>query len=164
MSSTHNLEQMFQSLGINLPNNIRQDVDRVLKRTEYINKHFCFLIDLKTNQIICYDTNIYFKSNSFPFSMHAEIQTIVKYYRSAKTLNKNKKALVVVKLTQTGTVGNSKCCLNCSTFLKNNFDALKLKKIYFSIMKSNKLEEMTKNDLYDQTFRRSKGFMSRLKC
>lgn len=159
---TYNLEQMFQSLAIDLPKNIKDDVQRILKSNEYINKHFCFLIDLKTNNILCYDTNIYFKSKSFPYSMHAEIQTIIKYYKS-KTLNKNKKALLVVKLSATGIVGNSRCCLNCSRFLKNNFDLLNLKKIYFSAMKTNKLVELTKSDLHAEDFRRSKGFQSRLR-
>ena len=160
MNVTSNLELIFESLGVDLPNNIRHDIEINLDRNNYVNKHFAFIIDLKTNRVLCYDNNIYFKSDSFPFSIHAEIQSIIKYYKS-RVMSKNKKALVVVKLSRTGLVGNSKFCLNCSRFIRNNFDNLNLKKVYYSTMKNNTLVELSKNDLVDEHFRLSKGFMGR---
>lgn len=160
MTSTSNLEKIFHSIGFKLPKNIKADIEFNLQHNDYINKHFAFLLDLKTNNVICYDTNIYFKSNSFPYSIHAEIQSVVKYYKS-KTLNKNKKVLIVVKLSKTGIIGNSKFCLNCSRFLLNNFEALNLKKVYYSVMKSNTLIELSKYQLTDGNFKLSKGFSGR---
>lgn len=160
MSSVDKLEQLFHSIGFKLPNNIKNDIEFNLQHNDYINKHFAFILDLKTNRIICYDGNIYYKSNSFPFSIHAEIQSIVKYYKS-RSLSKNKKALVVVKLSKTGLIGNSKFCLNCSRFIRHNFDNLNLKKVFYSSLNDNKLVELSKHDLIDENFRLSKGFLGR---
>ena len=160
MKSTDNLEIIFETLGFDLPGNIKSDIELNLANNNYVNKHFAFIIDLKTNKVICYDNNIYFKSDSFPFSIHAEIQSIIKYYKS-RSMSKSKKALVVIKLSRTGLVGNSKFCLNCSRFIRNNFDNLNLKKVYYSTMKTTQLVELSKADLVDENFRMSKGFMGR---
>lgn len=155
-SSTDRLELLFDSLGFSLPSNIKQDVAFNLEHNQYVNKHYSFLIDLRSRSVLSHGFNIYFKSESFPFSIHAEIQSIVRYYKS-KTVSKNKKALVVVKLTKTGILGNSKCCLNCMRFLRNNLSNLNLKKIYYSTI-SNGLVELSKENLIDEHFKTSKGF------
>ncbi len=156
MASLEKLEVLFDSLGFIFPSKIKNNILFNLSNNKYVNKHFSFLLDLKTNRILCYDTNIYFKSDSFPFSIHAEIQSINRYYKS-KTLSKNKKILLVVKLSKTGIIGNSKCCLNCMRFIRNNFDNLNLKKIYYSIL-GNELVELSRDDLIDKNFHRSKGY------
>lgn len=156
LDSIRNLEAMFDSLGVILPDNIKRNVKFNLEYNKYINKHYSFILDLKTNKVLCYDFNIYFKSDSFPFSIHAEVQSIVHYYKS-KSINKNKKALIVVKMSRTGIMGNSKCCLNCIRFIRNNIDNLNLKKVYYST-EDNILVELSKDDLVDENFRLSKGF------
>lgn len=159
LSAVDNLESMFNSIGFDLPDNIKRDIAFDLLHNQYINKHYSFLLDLKSKKILCHAFNIYFKSASFPFSIHAEIQTLVKYYKS-KTVNKNKKALLVAKLSRTGIVGNSKCCLNCMRFIRNNLANVNLKKIYYST-KGTQLVELSKRGLVDEHFKISKGFMYR---
>jgi len=156
MSATSNLKTIFNLLNIVLPDNIKQDIEFNLKHNDYINKHISFIFDLKTRKIICYEFNVFFKSDSFPFSVHAEIQSIVKYYKS-KSISKHKKGLLVVKLSRTGIIGNSKCCLNCMRFLRNNLSNLNLKEIYYSIV-DNRLGKLRKKDLIDDHFKLSKGF------
>ncbi len=154
-----NLETMFHSIGFELPSNIKQDIEFNLQRNHHINKHYSFILDLKTRRVLSYAFNIYFKSESFPFSVHAEIQSMVKYYKT-KGINKNKKALFVAKLSRTGIVGNSKCCLNCMRFIRNNLTNLNLKRIYYST-KDGQLVKLTKEDLIDANFKISKGFIWR---
>ena len=159
MCITDNLERMLQSLGFDLPNNIKQDISFNLQHNKYINKHCSFILDLKTRKILCYEFNIFFKSNSFPFSIHAEIQSIVKYYKS-RSISKNKKILFVIKLSKTGIVGNSKCCLNCMRFIRNNLANLNIKKIYCSTI-GNGMIELPKDTMVDENFKSSKGYLWR---
>lgn len=159
MNATDNLESMFHSLGFFIPDNIKMDIIYNLRNNRYINKHCSFILDLKSRRILSYAFNVYFKSNSFPFSIHAEIQSIVKYYKS-RSINKNKKALFVVKLSKTGIIGNSKCCLNCMRFIRNNLNNLNLKKIYYSNLE-NQTIDLNRDDLIDTNFKESKGFLWR---
>lgn len=157
--TTKNMEDMFNSLGVVFPDNVKQNIEFNLEKNGYINKHYAFLVDTETNKILCYDFNVYFKTDSFPFSIHAEVQSIVKYYRS-KSVNKNKKALIVVKLSKTGIVGNSRCCKQCMRFIRNNMNNMNIKKIYYSD-KNNRLVELGKHDLIDTCFKYSKGYLFR---
>ncbi len=159
MADLSTLESMFQAEGFTLPERIKQDIAFNLSTNSYINKHVCFLYDLKTHKILLYDFNIYFKSDAFPFSIHSEVQAITKYYKN-RNINKHKKALIVVKLSRTGLIGNSKCCLNCMLYVRNNFTNLGLKKILYSDS-SGKLISLHKRDLVDEDFRPSKGFTQR---
>lgn len=152
----NNLECMLQSIQCQLPKNIRHDIEFTLRRHTYVNKHVAFIIDERTREIISYDFNVYYKSKSFPFSVHAEVQTIGKYYK-AKSFSRSKKILMVAKLSRTGIVGNSRCCLNCMRFVRNNFDNLNLKKIYYSSA-GNQLIELGRDDLIDADFHLSKGY------
>lgn len=161
MSSTDNLEIILQSIGIDLPQNIRHDIAFNLQHNNYPNKHFAFIIDLKTNKIICHSFNIYYKSSTFPYSVHAEIQSISKYLKSKQT-NRHKKALVIVKMSRIGIIGNSKCCLHCSRYIQNACIDLNLKKIFYSMKQTNILNELSKSDLSVETFTLSKGFLSRM--
>ena len=157
MDATKNLKTILNSIGFDLSKNIAQDISHNLSHNNYANKHVSFLLDLRTRKVLSYAFNVYFSSESFPFSSHAEIESINKYYKSLWA-NKNKKVLVVVKLSKTGLIGNSKCCLNCCRFIRNNFENLRLQKIYYSVMQSNTLVELGRNDLVDSDFRYSKGF------
>lgn len=158
--ATDRLEEVFSNIGICLPENIRRDVQFNLENNDSAHKHYSFIVDMKTHKILAYDFNLYFKSGSFPFSIHAEIQTINKYYKS-RFVNKNKKILIVVKLSKTGILGSSRCCLNCMRFIRNNFENLNLKKIYCS--EKNKIVEFTKSDLVDKEFKFSKGYTLNVK-
>ncbi len=152
----YHLNNLFYSLGVELPANAKAAVLHDLDCNSYPNKHYSFIIDLKTNKLLCYEFNIYFNTDSFPFSVHAEIQSIVRYYKS-KTISKNKKLLVVVKMSRSGLIGNSKCCLNCMRFIRNNWDNLNLKKVYYST-DENVLVSLNKDELVDENFRPSKGY------
>lgn len=156
-NSTVNLDTMFNSVGYVLPANIKRNIEFTLNNSECLHKHCAFLIDSKTRNVLSYDFNVYFKTESFPFSFHAEIRTIVKFFKS-RSPSKNKKILVVVKLSRTGVTGYSRCCKSCMTFIRNNFDVLNLKKIYYSI-KDNQLVELGKGDLVDKDFEYSKGYL-----
>lgn len=159
MTTTDRVEQLLSSLGFSLPENVKRDIECNLRTNHYNNKHCSFILDLKTRRILSYSFNIFFKSDSFPFSIHAEIQSIVKYYKS-KSINKNKKALIVFKLSRTGLIGNSKCCLNCIRFIKNNMSNLNLKKIYYSTL-DNQLVELVRDGMDDENFKYSKGYLWR---
>jgi cytidine deaminase len=159
--ATNNLETLFNNIGINFPENIKTDIQFNLDNNDYTNKHYSFIVDMKTNKILSYDFNVYFKSDSFPFSIHAEIQSITKYYKS-RSINKNKKILIVAKLSKTGVLGNSRCCLNCMRFIRNNFDNLNLKKVYYS-EKNNEIVMLNKSDLIDKEFKSSKGYTAKLR-
>ncbi len=154
------LENMFNSIGFALSNNAKNDLSFSLRNNSDINKHFAFLLDLKTNKILCYDLNVYLKAAVFPFSIHAEIQVITKYYRSSKSVNKNKKALLVVKISKTGVLSNSRCCLNCMRFIRNNFENLNLKAVYYSA-NMRELTKLSRRDLIDEAFKHSKGYQKR---
>lgn len=156
----NDLESLFHSMGIILPQNIKKNIMFSLRTRYGISKHFSFIIDLKTNKIICYDSNIYFKTNTFPFTIHAEVQSITRYYKS-RSISKNKKALVVVKLSPSGCIGNSKCCLNCMRFIRNNLVNLNLKRIYYSTLEGG-LCELSESDLVDENFEYTKSIKSRV--
>ena len=157
MDATKNLKTILNSIGFDLSKNIAQDISHNLSNNNYANKHVSFLLDLRTRKVLSYAFNIYYRSDSFPFSVHAEIESITKYYKG-RSVSKNKKVIIVVKLSKTGIIGNSKLCLNCSRFVKNNFENLNLKKIYYSVMQSNTLVELGRDDLIDSEFKYSKGF------
>jgi hypothetical protein len=103
---------------------------------------------------------LYFKTNTFPFSIHAEINTINKFYKKNNTkLIKNKKTLYVFKISKTGILGNSLCCKNCINFINNNITNLNLNDVYYSYqhnLKKIELDNINK-DLNDNKFKYSSG-------
>lgn len=161
MVITDQLEVLFDKYNFELSRNVKQGIEFNLQHNTSVNKHFAFIIDGKTRRVICYDCNIFFKSTSFPISQHAEVKVICKYYQKMKTIPRGKKYLIVVKISKTGIISNSRCCMNCVRFLFNNFDNLHLKKVYYST-NGTTLEQLSKDDLIESHFVRSKGFSSRI--
>jgi hypothetical protein len=161
-SPVGNLENMINTLGVVLPINIKRDIAFDLQFNQHANKHYSFIIDLKTKRILCYATNLFFKGEGvFPYSSHAEIESLVKYCKS-KAITKNKKILIVMKLSKTGMSGNSRCCLHCMRFIRNVADSINLRTIYYS-MPGNELVELACDNLIDSEFRCSKGYEYRKK-
>ena len=76
---------------------------------------------------------------------------------------KLKKNLFVIKLSKIGFIGNSKPCIHCANFLYNNFDNIKLSKIYYST-RTNDLEELNKRDLKLKEFKIAAGFRKHNIC
>ena len=120
--------------------------------------HICFLVDSKTNEVLSYAFNIYFKSNSYPFSLHSEINTINKFYKktSSKSIIKSKKKLIIIKVSKSGIIGHSKPCLSCANFIYNVSDNINIIDILYSIT-GNKLESIKRNELILDNFKLSSG-------
>jgi len=154
-----NIKDILQYKNISIPNNILYDIELGIRNNTYINNHVSFLIDQKTNSIITYGFNYYLKSNKFPFSLHSEINTINKYYKKNlnRAITKSKKILIILKISKTGIIGNSKPCFNCANFIYNNYNNLNLANIYYS-SPCNKLVLLMKKDFKKNIFKRSSGF------
>jgi len=158
-SNTIYLIELLELYNIKIPANILYDISFNLNNNKYLHKHISFLINNKTNEILSYGFNYYLNSNKFPFSLHSEVNVINKHYKKNLTKNilKVKKILIVIKLSKIGIIGNSKPCRHCANFLYNNYDNLKLYKIYYSTQK-NTLEELNKFDLQGTNFKIAAGF------
>lgn len=159
LNNTLELMTLLNTYNINLPSNIIFDISFNLFNSTYNNKHVSLLIDYKSNNIITYGFNYYLKTDTFPFSLHSEINTINKHYKkkNTKNNNKSKKILIILKISKMGTLGNSKPCQNCANYIVNNYNNLNLTKVYYST-KEKTLEELNKNDLTNQKFKLSAGF------
>lgn len=124
------------------------------------NIHITFIID-KNNKLINYGFNIYYKTDTFPFSIHSEINTIIKYYKSQynKKLNRKQKRMIIIKISpKIQKIGISKPCTNCANFILNNMDNLNITEILYST-KDNTLISLKKNDLMDiNNFTQSSAF------
>jgi len=113
--------------------------------------HVSILLDL-SNEMISYGHNEYYNNNkSYPFSLHAEINCLNKYYsRKIKQYIKNReKILLVLRLSKKiKKLGESKPCKQCHNYLINNTENINIKKIIYStpsgfqIIKSNKLHTL----------------------
>ena len=164
--NTQFLVNLLEPYNIQIPQNILYDISFNLNNNKYIHKHLSFLVDAKNGNILTYGFNYYLNSIKFPFSLHSEVNVVNKYYKKNLTKNVNKyykKNLFVIKLSKTGFIGNSKPCIHCANFLYNNFDNLKLSKIYYST-KINDLEELTKKDLKSKEFKLAAGFRKHNIC
>lgn len=158
-SNTQYLINLLESYNFKIPSNILYDISFNLDNNKYLHKHISFIINSKSNEVITYGFNYYLNGNKFPFSLHSEVNAINKHYKKKLTKNilKVKKDLVIIKLSKTGIIGNSKPCQHCANYIYNNFDNLKLDKIYYSTQQ-NTLEELTKSDLQKPNFKIAGGF------
>lgn len=144
-----NLIELMRSISVDLNQNIINDIDFYIQNTTSNHNHISFLVHEKRRNIISYSFNFFFKSKKFPFSVHAEINSINKYYKNTNLLkNKPKTMLVVFKITKTGVIGMSKPCFHCRIYLSNNFENINLIKIYYS--NKNKLEQLHISDLMNK--------------
>lgn len=153
------LERVLNTIDISLGDNIGYDISMYLQHCKHANIHFAFIIDLKRREILYYDNNVYHTNVSYPFSRHAEVQAIVKYFRN-KQVSNNKKALLVVRITKSGTLTNSRCCRNCVDFIREHVDDMRLHRVYYSSA-SNTIDMLTKKDLVSANFMYSSGYISR---
>lgn len=157
--NTNNLIDLLSPYNITIPTNILYDISFNLLNNKYLHKHLCILVNAKNGNILTYGFNYYLSSNKFPFSLHSEVNVINKYYKRnlTKDMTKIKKNLFIIKLSKIGIIGNSKPCINCANFIYNNFDNIKLSKIYYSTQ-NNTLEELNKKDLTLKGFKTAAGF------
>lgn len=157
---------ILNNINITISDKILSEINtelslRSLLKTKSSN-HLSFLIDYKSKEIIIYSFNLYYISDSFPYSIHSEINTISKYYKKDlknkiyKNIHKSKKILIILKISKIGNIGNSKPCTTCANYIYNNFDNLNLINVYYSNEKS-KLEKLNKHDLLHNTFKKSSG-------
>lgn len=157
------LRNILESEGLfpsqKIYNNIQNGIDVNARHI-----HISFLIDIKKLKIITYSFNVYYRTNTFPYSIHSEINTIVKFYKmqNNKTLTKCKKKLIVIKLTKNGVIGMSKPCQACANFIINNKDNINLTEVKFST-RINKLETIKCNDIHNYKFKTSSAFKKYLK-
>jgi cytidine deaminase len=119
--------------------------------------HICFLID-KNNELLTYGFNIFFKTNSFPFSLHSEINAINKYYKKtlSKSMLRSKKKLIIIKVSKSGVIGHSKPCLSCANFIYNNMNNINITDVLYSTSE-NKLESLKRDELILDNFKLSSG-------
>jgi len=158
-----NTKNILESYNINICDKMLKSINIELinrnKKKDNTSDHVCFIIDYKSKEILSYSFNIYYKSDKFPFSIHSEINTITKYYKTTK-LDKNKykskKFLVVLKITKSGKLSSSKPCQACANYINNNVDNLNLMHVYYST-EFNDLAKLEITDLQSDIFRYSSG-------
>jgi hypothetical protein len=161
----NNIKQILEYNCVRIPKNIEKnllfELNNITDRK--LNVHISFLVDHKSKNIISHGFNFYFKTKKYPFSIHAEINTINKFYKknTDNYLKKTKKILFIFKISKTGVLGLSKPCRGCANFLSNNYDNLNLSKIYYSVLNENMIE-LTKEDLLNlENFEYSTGISNK---
>lgn len=150
LGSCNDIKAILESNNIHMKESIYKNLSMLLNADDR-HTHVAFLLD-KNHNVLSYQSNIYFKTNTYPYSQHAEVGTIIKYY-SSKIMNQNhnnKKILLVIKL-KSKKLGSSKPCQNCANFILNNWDNLKLKQIIYSDGNGN-LNILDKNNLINDEF------------
>ncbi len=127
--------------------------DRISKDAEECNSdkfHVSLLMDSSFN-LIAYGHNEYFHGQSYPFTTHAEINCLAKYYsKKLKPYVKSReKILVVMRVSsKIKKLGQSKPCKKCQNYIVNNMQNINIKKIIYSTpeafisLKANKLSEL----------------------
>ena len=161
-----NIKLVLENEGVFLSDKTYYNLENELTiRTNIKSKsynHISFLIDCKNNKLLSYALNIYFKTESFPFSIHSEINVINKIYKKllSKPVKKTKKKLIILRVSKIGVIGNSKPCLGCANFIYNNMDNINIINILYSDIE-NKLESLKKDELILDNFNLSSGAMRR---
>lgn len=157
-----NIKSILEKECVFLSEKIYYSLERELE-TRSNNKykssnHICFLIENKNNELLTHAFNIFFKTNTFPFSLHSEINTINKYYKKtlSKSSLKSKKKLIVIKVSKIGIIGHSKPCLSCANFIYNNMGNLNITDVLYSTSE-NKLESLKRDELILDNFKLSSG-------
>ncbi len=150
-----NLKNILESEDIYLNDNIYYNIEQGIdKNARHI--HISFLINLKNNNLLSYGFNVYFRTTSFPYSIHSEVNTITKYYKN-QTLSKNKKKLIVIKISKNGVIGLSKPCQTCINYIVNNMKNINLTSIKYSTIDNN-LEKIKCSQISNYTYKISSAF------
>ena len=101
------------------------------------NHHYCVLINYNP------PFYVYGKNNNIPFksisTKHSEMDLISKLYKYNYNNLPKKIDLLLIKISKTGSVTNSKPCKCCIEFLKkfNEKSKSKINKIYYSVDSNN---------------------------
>lgn len=160
--SLNNIKSILEKENVFLSDKIYYSLENELNvRSNNKSKssnHICFLINHKNNELLSYAFNIYFKTNSFPFSLHSEINTINKFYKKSitKSMLKIKKKLIIIKVSKSGIIGHSKPCLSCANFIYNNMDNINIIDVLYSTSE-NILKSLKKDELILDNFKLSSG-------
>jgi len=149
----HSLRSLLEDENIYIRDDIFERIKTDVTKHESDKFHACLLLD-EHGELLSYGCNEYYKGQSFPFTLHAEINCINRFY-SRKMKQKNsyikgrKKILIIIRLSKKILkLGQSKPCTRCHNFIENNIDNLNLKKIIYStpaglsVVKSNKFSEI----------------------
>lgn len=113
-------------------NKIITDIENKKLKAERF--HVAILIDEYCN-VLSYGINDYYKSNSYPFTTHAEISCLTKYYskRFRKGEQERKKTLIIIRLSPKRLkLGQSAPCKHCARYIENNMENINIKKIIYS--------------------------------
>ncbi len=116
----------------NVYDKILMDINSKTNRSERF--HVAILVD-EFSTILSYGINEYHKTDSYPFSKHAEISCLTKYYgKKLKNWEKSrKKILIVIRLSPKRLrLGNSAPCRHCACYIENNMENINIKKIIYT--------------------------------
>lgn len=119
-------------IGENTYERILTDINAKTNRSERF--HVAILID-EFSTILSYGVNEYHKTDSYPFSKHAEINCLTKYYgKKLKDWEKSrKKTLIIIRLSPKRLrLGNSAPCRHCACYIENNMENINIKKIIYT--------------------------------
>lgn len=160
---TNDIQNMLDDLNIKLTPNIIADITFYLQNCKHVNNHVSFIVNAQSKHIILYKFNIFYNSKTFPYSSHSEIEGIkhfLKNYRQRQSKTNSKILFIVIKITRTGKIGNSKPCKFCASSLYNHFNNMNLKSIFYSHY--NELIHLNKENLLSDEFKLSAGFSRRI--
>lgn len=157
---TDNIEMLLNFLNITLTKNIINDISFYLNKCNYTNNHVSFIVDANTRQVIFHKFNVFYKSNQFPYSSHSEVEGVKHFLKKYKTRHNYKIIFIVIKITKTGKIGNSKPCKHCANFLYNHLSNMNIDKIFYSTP-NNCLVNLDKDSLRNNNFKLSSGFSRR---
>lgn len=142
--SMDTFKSILEMQGIYLTKAIYRNLELMSKYPER-HTHVAFLLD-DHNNVLSYRPNVFFKTDKYPFSQHAEVATIINYYSKRSTNTKQAaKTLLVVRLKDQS-FGESRPCKDCANFISNNWANLKLKRVIYSGAYST-FTRIKKNDL-----------------
>ena len=154
---TDNIESLLEFLNVQLTKNIIYDISTYLKGNSYINNHISFIVNANTKRIILYKFNVFYKSNRFPYSSHSEVEGVNHFIKKHRTRHNCKIIFIVIKISKTGIIGNSKPCKYCAIHLHNNLNILNVDSIFYST-KNDGLINLNKKNLLNNEFKLSAGF------
>ena len=152
-----NIKSLLNYLNIDITNNVINDIAFYLNSCKHVNNHISFIVDVNSRRIIMHKFNIYYKSDKFPYSSHSEVEGIKHYLKKYKSRHNAKIMFIVIKVSKTGKIGNSKPCKYCAIHLYNHFTNMNIDSIFYSTC-NNELLHLNKNNLLNNEFKLSAGF------
>lgn len=154
---TDNIKPLLDYLNVDTPANVTKDISFYLSSCKHVNNHISFIVDVNSRRIIFYKFNVFYNSTKFPYSSHSEVEGIKHYLKKYKSRHNSKIIFIVVKVSKTGKIGNSKPCKYCAIHLHNHFSNINIDSIFYST-NDNELVSLNKNSLLNNEFKISAGF------